>query len=250
MKNNFLYVAGYSLAAGVITLLGSYLVIKNESAVKRYTHYLLGFASGVMIATVFGHLLPESSEMTGGNRGIFLWALGGFGIFYLVENFIMFHPCHEDDDACELHKMGLVSFMGLFIHSLLDGVAIAVGFEVSGGIGILTALSVILHEFPEGISISGILLHAGENIRKIFWLSFLVALATPLGAIIFALWLPQFLDENTLAGLLALTAGTFLYVACADLLPEAHRKRTNRNVVAAFIAGVVLVFIGGHFIEH
>ncbi len=248
MSNNFFPATVYSILAGIVTMLGSWLIIKNETTVKRYTNYLLAFAAGVMVSVVFTHLLPESVEVYSGSpETIFLWAFAGFGSFYILENFVMFHPC--SDEACELHKIGIISFVGLFIHSLLDGVAIAVGFEVSGSIGILTALSVILHEFPEGISISGILLHAGHRTKNIFWLSFLVAVATPLGTLVF-LPLSSYIPKELLACFLAFMSGSFLYLASADLLPEAHKKERHRAVVGAFLAGVLVVLVGGHFLEH
>lgn len=229
----------YSLAAGAITLAGSFLVIKNADAVGKYTKYLLSFAAGVMLATAFMHLLPEASEAVG--PAIFLWTLAGFATFYVVENFVMVHPC--GDEHCELHKLGVISFIGLFVHSLLDGVAIAVGFAVGRGVGFFTAVSVILHEFPEGISISGILMHAGETRKKIIIFSVAVALATPLGAIVFSAWSPD-MSERALGILLALTSGSFIYVAATDLIPAAHKKN-NRFVTLAFFVGVALVAAGG-----
>jgi zinc transporter ZupT len=192
-----------------------------------------------MLSTAFMHLLPEAAEAADG--AVFPWALAGFAAFYVIENFVMFHPCV--DEHCELHRLGIISFIGLFVHSLLDGVAIAVGFAVGHGVGFFTAVSVILHELPEGISISGILTHAGMPRKKIWALSSLVALATPAGAIIFQWAAPEF-GEYALAVLLSLTAGSFVYVAATDLIPAAHKKN-NRLITLAFFAGAFLVAVGG-----
>ncbi|PKN01813.1 MAG: hypothetical protein CVU77_02420 [Elusimicrobia bacterium HGW-Elusimicrobia-1] len=232
-------VALYSLAAGGITLVGTLLVLRYEGFVKKYAKYLLSFAAGVMLATSFMHLLPEAAEAA--NAAVFPWALAGFAAFYVIENFVMFHPCV--DEHCELHRLGIISFIGLFVHSLLDGVAIAVGFAVGSGVGFFTAVSVILHELPEGISISGILSHAGESRKKILALSSLVALATPAGAITFRLLAPNF-GEYALAVLLSVTAGSFIYIAATDLIPAAHKKN-NRLITLAFFAGALLVAVGG-----
>ncbi len=229
----------YSFVAGLATLVGAALVIWNESMLKKYTVYLVSFAAGVMLGTAFFHLIPESCESAG--MGALIYVLLGFLSFYIIENIIMFHPCR--DEKCEIHKLGTISFIGLFVHSLLDGVAIAVGFEVGHGIGLFTALAVILHEFPEGISISAILLHAGSDKKKIYVNSTLVAVATPLGAISFGSFAKS-LPVNILAILLAFTAGSFLYIAAADLIPESHKKR-DRLTPAILLLGVVLVYMAG-----
>ncbi len=233
----------YSSIAGMATLVGAALVVWNEDRIKKYTVYLMSFAAGVMLGTAFFHLIPEACESSG--MEMLLYVLLGFLSFYIIENVIMFHPCH--DEKCEIHKLGTISFIGLFVHSLLDGVAIAVGFEVGHGIGVFTALAVILHEFPEGISVSGILLHSGSSKKRIYVNSSLVAAATPLGAILFGQFAKK-LPTELLAILLAFTAGSFLYIAAADLIPESHKKN-DRKIAAVLLAGVVLVYAVGEILH-
>jgi ZIP family zinc transporter/zinc and cadmium transporter len=85
--------------------------------------------------------------------------------------------------------MELVTFLGMGLHSLIDGMIIGTGFEASYDLGVLTTLGVIAHEVPEGIAMVAILLHYGWHRRKAIQLTAFVALATPGAAILTYTWL-------------------------------------------------------------
>jgi zinc and cadmium transporter len=248
MENTFILTTGqlsiiiYSLIAGTATILGTFLIFANENFTKRNSVYFISFAAGIMLATAFFHLIPEASEIS---QNVSIWVLGGFLIFYIIQNFLVtIHPCSEEH--CEVHRLGLMSFIGLAIHSLLDGIAIAVGFEVSQKIGIFTALAVILHEFPEGIITTSILIHSNIERKKIWTYSLIVALATPFGAIASLLFLKN-LQQNVLGIALSITAGSFIYLSAADLIPEIHKSNSKINSVI-LLFGILLIYLVGKLI--
>ena len=232
----------YSSIAGAATLIGTLLIFYYEDYAKRNSVYFISFAAGIMLATSFFHLIPEAIEIKEISANIPAWVLCGFLIFYIIQNFLVtIHPCAEEN--CEVHQLGIMSFIGLSVHSLLDGVAIAVGFEVSSSIGLFTAIAVILHEFPEGLITTGILIHTGTPRKKIWIYSIIVALATPFGAIASLLFLKN-LPPNILGILLAITAGSFIYLASADLIPEIHKSNRKINSVI-LLFGIFLILILG-----
>ncbi|MDO8735433.1 MAG: ZIP family metal transporter [Elusimicrobiota bacterium] len=229
----------YSLIAGTATLIGTLLIFYYEDYAKKNSVYFISFAAGIMLATSFFHLMPEASEIS---ANVPAWVLCGFLIFYIIQNFLVtIHPCAEEN--CEVHRLGIMSFIGLSVHSLLDGIAIAVGFEVSSSIGLFTAIAVILHEFPEGLITTGILIHTGEPRKKIWTYSIIVALATPFGAIASLLFLKN-LPPNILGILLSITAGSFIYLSAADLIPEIHKSNRKINSVI-LLFGIFLILILG-----
>lgn len=229
----------YSLLAGTATIFGTLLIFYYEDYAKRNSVYFISFAAGIMLATSFFHLIPEAIEQS---ANVPAWVLCGFLIFYIIQNFLVtIHPC--PDEHCEVHQLGIMSFIGLTVHSLLDGIAIAVGFEVSATIGLFTAIAVILHEFPEGLITTGILIHTGEPRKKIWTYSIIVASATPFGAITSLLFLKN-LPPNILGILLAITAGSFIYLAAADLIPEIHKSNRKINSII-LIFGIFLILILG-----
>jgi zinc transporter ZupT len=125
-------------------------------------------------------------------------------------------------------------------------VAIVVGFEVSPGIGLVTTLAVLLHEFPEGITATGILIYTKTERRKLIFYSILVAIATPIGALI-SYGVLKNISEAILGALLSLAAGSFIYISTADLIPETHKVRNIKNAFVLLSGVLILVIIGSFF---
>lgn len=222
-----------SLVAGAATVLGLLLVMHCESRVRRTSIFFVSVAAGMLLATGLLGLLPEALAL---NPSAPLWVLLGMGIFYIVESFVTIHACTEE--TCVEHKLGILSTLGIGLHSLFDGLAIAVGFEVDARLGLLTAIAVILHELPEGVFTSSLLLHAGFPRRNVILATLAVAVATPAGALLALAFAPR-LTAGGVGGLLGLVCGSFLYVAASDLVPETHRHRTKWTL-AFFALGVLI----------
>lgn len=225
----------FSSLAGFATLLGIFLVIKYEDSVRRNITSMISFAGGVLISAAFLELIPESLGLT---SNALLIVLISFVAFFLLENLLMFHSHHEIKS--KTHTVGPIAVAGLAFHSLIDGIAIAVGFEVGISIGIVTTLAVLLHEFPEGITSMSVLLHSKVNMKKAILYSVVVALATPIGAIATYLF-AQGLSRGALGFLMAVAAGSFVYIGAADLVPETHKKFDFNNSLA-FLAGTLFIF--------
>lgn len=239
----YLNVIIYSLIAGIATMLGTAMLFYKEVWARKNSLYLVSFAAGVMLATAFLDLMPEAISLTKGA----LWAvLLGILIFYVLQQSINIHPCH--DEECHLHNLGILSLAGLTFHSLIDGIAIAVGFGVSASIGMVTTLAVILHEVPEGITATSILMYAKMPRAKVIWYSALVAASTPLGAVLFYPFVKG-IPEKMLGLLLAFAAGSFIYVAASDLIPQTHKAKNKLNA-AILLLGVVFLAVINKLIEH
>jgi zinc and cadmium transporter len=230
----------YSTIAGLSTILGIFLVHLNNEWVLKHSHFMNSFAAGLILGIAFFHLFPESIELSD-NALLFIFI--GFLLFYMLENFMVIHSVaelHFKEETNPQHSKGLVMFTGLFFHSLLDGIIIGVGFEIDPKVGILTALGVILHELPEGVTTFSILL-GSINKSTAIKLSVAVALATPVGALI-SLTFIRTISESAIGILLAMAGGSFLYISASDLIPETHKDKGYKNAVSLLL-GVFFLFI-------
>jgi len=226
----------YSSIAGLATILGILLVLYAKDFVKKHSIYLVSFAAGVLLTFSLIHLIPDSLELY---DNALMIVLLGFLVFYLIEHFVMHHSFHES--YTHKHIAGRTAALGLGFHSLIDGVVIGAGFEVSAELGLIATLAVVAHEFPEGITSMAVLLHS--NIKKslaVFY-SFLIAVATPIGAILTLLFLKNIAGEF-LGVLLALAAGSFMYVGASDLVPETHENYNKKNAMF-LVLGIIFVII-------
>lgn len=198
-----------------VTMAGGWIpTVKKWS--QRTFRMLISFCAGILLGAVFFHMVPEVSNILGRDLG-FPVMLGFLGI-YVMEKFIMVHPCEEG--TCDYHKIGLAAYAGIGFHSILDGVAIGAGSMLNMSLVIL--LAVTLHKFPAALALSSILVKGGEYSRKKILLSmFFFALATPVAAILSLFVLEEF-NPYPVGFALGVSAGTFLYISIGDLLPTVH----------------------------
>lgn len=231
----------YSLLAGTSTVVGSLFVLYQAGGKQIGLYRLMAFAAGVLLGAAFVHLIPEAVK-----RGEHLAAWGlviGFAAFFALEQVTFSHACPEYCEDCPVHLMGLIAFAALTLHSLVDGLAVAASFGTSAQLGLVAAFAVIVHEFPEGLAMTAIALGAGYGRQRAFLLSLVVALATPLGAVV-AYAGVRGIASPALGLLLGLAAGSFLYVGATDILPQLHRQQ-DTGAFALFLVGLGLMLLTG-----
>ncbi len=153
--------------------------------------------------------------------------------------------CQRDPDARA--TLGLIPLLGIGFHSFLDGMIYSITFTVSVFTGTLTAIGMVLHEFPEGIITYLLLLKGGFSEKNSLLLAFLAAaVSTPAGMAVSYPFISK-VDDSLLGALLALSAGTLIYVGASHLLPQAEkeRKRFSLLTLGAGI-GVAIIIITSH----
>jgi zinc and cadmium transporter len=227
-------VLGPSALAGAGSLVGTALVLWKEDWVRRWSLAAVALAAGAMATTAFSHLVPEAMAA---HPTAPYWTLAGFGLFFLVNQVVSFHACGQG--LTDLHPIGTMALVGILAHSFFDGVAIGAAYGAKEETGRIVAAAVFLHELPEGAITVVILLHTGlARSRALVW-GVVCALLTPLGAILAAPFAEN-LGAGMLGALLGVSAGSFLYVAAANLLPETRREGHRANALA-FVLGVALI---------
>jgi zinc and cadmium transporter len=234
----------FGTVAGLATISGIVLMRSKQKWAIDRSQYVNSFAAGLILALVFFHLMPEASELS---EIAFPVMFLGFFSFYLLENFIVIHSGSElhfhESDPCLQHASetnGVMAFTGLSLHSLIDGVIIGVGFELGTEIGILAALAVIAHEVPEGVTSFALINETLPD--KSLLLSVIVAIATPIGALISLIFVRS-LTDNMIGILLALAAGTFIYVSASDLIPQTHGTQNLKTMLSFLLGAAVIVLI-------
>jgi zinc and cadmium transporter len=238
------YILLFTFLGSIVSLLGGVALLAREKFAIKISHFLASFAAGALLGTAFFDLMPEAAheaehlaEETGVDYNIFLWTLVGFLIFFLMERFIhWFHHHHDDSHTKGKPIVALVTF-GDAVHNFIDGIAIAATFMVSIPLGIVTTFAVAAHEIPQEIGDFGILLHHGVKRGKVLFLNFLSALTAIAGAML------AYFASDSLEGLLpvflSVTAGFFIYIAAADLIPEIHNEEKKK--IAAIESVLLLV---------
>jgi len=237
MLDTFWAVILTSSLACLVTMIGIFVISRYERWGREHSAYFMSFAAGVLISVSFMHIIPRSFQM---NSGAPAFLLIGFLGIYLSNRFLNLYLCHERE--CADYTVGIVPMLGIGLHSLIDGVIYSVTFNVSVLTGVLAAIGMILHEFPEGIVTFVLLERGGFSRRKSALYAFLAAaLSTPLGTLVSYPFIND-ISRPLLGILLAVSAGALVYVGASHLLP-AVEKENRRYSILALVAGVLVAVV-------
>ena len=238
LNNTFGAVVVASSLACVVTTIGVYVISKYEEWGRQNIVYFMSFAAGVLVSVSFIHIIPKSFEM---NEDAPIFLLIGFLALYLFNRFLSLYVCQEYQ--CETFATGIIPMLGIGFHSLLDGVIYSVTFNVSIFTGVLAAIGMVLHEFPEGIVTFLLLERGGFDGRRAALYAFLAAgISTPLGTLVSYPFLGA-IARPTLGILLAVSAGALVYVGASHLLPEVEKENRRYSIISMAVGVLVAVVI-------
>ncbi len=230
----------------------------------RRSDLLLSFSAGVMLGAAFFHMLPEAVEGAGARAVPFV--LVGFLALYLLERFVLIHLCaeplpnarlstrsggevvlhqghvHEDGTGCDVHTFGLAAFLGLSLHTVVDGFALGAA-NASPGIGPLVFVAIVAHKVPSSFSLSAILRHEGYSRGRALAMNATFALMIPVGAAAYLVLRRAVHAEAFTSIALAASAGTFLHLSLSDILPDLHRRGGSKvRLSGALLGGLALMW--------
>ena len=216
-----------TLIISLLSLIGMVTLSLSNKILGKIVILLLSLSAGTLLGGAFFHLLPEAIHELGADLALQV-SLGSFLLFFLVEKILHWRHCHKP---------------GCKIHNFIDGLVIAGAFAIDLRLGLITTLSIGLHELPQEIGDFGVLIHAGFSKARALFFNFMSASTVILGAVV-GYYLSHAVAPVS-ALLLALAAGGFLYIAASDLLPELRQEKSLRKVMASFfvlLVGISLMY--------
>lgn len=228
----------YSLASVILVSLLSFVGIFTfsikEERLKKFLIYMVSFAAGALFGDAFIHLLPEVFEKTGFGLNISLYVLSGIAFSFVVEKIIHWRHCHIPNMKGHIHPFAMMNLFGDSVHNFIDGMIIGASYLASTQIGMATTLAVVLHEIPQEIGDFGVLLHGGFSRAKALFFNFMTALTGILGAAV-SLLISSY-AENLNVFLIPFAAGSFIYIAGSDLIPEMHKEvKASKSLLQFFM---------------
>ena len=204
--------------------------------------YFVSFSVGGLFGDAFIHLIPEVVREVGFTLHISLYILFGIVSSFAIEKLFQWRHCHIPTSVDHPHPFAYMNLFGDAIHNFIDGAVIA-GSYISGfHLGVATTLAVIFHEIPQEIGDFGVLVYGGFGRSKALLFNFLTTITAILGAL-FALIVGIYF-ENINMFLIPFAAGSFIYIAGSDLIPELHKEsEISKSLIQllAFILGVLVI---------
>lgn len=240
MNDVTIYIILAGLLASSAEILGGTFVVWKRDISRKIQEYLIALGAGFLLALVMIDLLPESIENIGSLAP--LWMLIGFSIIHFVEHTIVEHLHFGEETHSHVMVSKIASysaFWGLFVHAFFDGLAISAGMYYDLPLGILIFVAILLHKFPEGLTIASIMLASQQTRKTALKASIGIAVATMLG--ILMIFFLQNVDPKITGYAFAFSAGTALYVGASDLIPEINRSE-NRILSLVVFVGMMLYY--------
>ncbi|VDK42710.1 unnamed protein product [Anisakis simplex] len=191
---------------------------------RSHLNLLLSFAVGSLLGDVFLHLLPEvwvgyeGSILTAG-----LWSTAGLLLCFIIEK------CCATTEDSQRTVCAIMNLIANITDNFTHGLAVGGSFLVGPKFGMLTTFAIVIHELPHEISDFAILLRADFD----KWSAVRAQLLTAVGGIAGAC-VALFINTDTVLGgaaqwILPFTAGSFLNIALAHILPELMREVNPRQ---------------------
>jgi zinc and cadmium transporter len=231
------------IIVSLISFLGAFTLAIKEKNLQKILIYLVSFSAGALFGDVFIHLLPEAIAENGLELSTSMYILGGIVASFLVEKIICWRHCHIPESEVHPHRFAYMNLFGDAVHNFIDGLILGASFLVSLPVGIATSVAIVLHEIPQEIGDFGVLLHGGFSKTKALFFNFISA-ATAIVGTILALILSAYMT-NLNAFLIPFAAGSFIYIAGSDLIPELHKEgelKKGMLQLLIFMAGIAVMY--------
>src|SRR5690554_6531982 len=208
-----------------------------------------------MIYVSFMEMLPQSlqylTESFGDKTGMLYLILGFFGGIILIAliDFLIpessnpheMHGVEEMRTNYKLKQTGIITAITIAIHNFPEGIATFMSALTSFEVAIPITAAIAIHNIPEGIAVAVPIYHSRGSKKKAFWLSFASGLAEPLGALIAFLFLMPFWSPTLNAFVLSAVAGIMVYISLDELLPSAEKYGKHHHSIIGLVIGMALM---------
>lgn len=257
MEGNFWLAFSLTLFAGLSTAIGSVIVLFSKNFSPKVLAASLGFSAGVMIFISLVELYGEAREYLHslygeqtGDMYTLISFFGGIALIAIIDNLVPSEDNpHEigaltiNDNREGLMRLGIMSAVAIGIHNFPEGIATFVSAMNDPNLGVSISIAVAIHNIPEGIAVAIPIYYATKSKGKAFFHSALSGLAEPLGAVAGFFLLSYLFNDSFLGVILAGVAGIMVYISLDELLPTAEKYGQHHPAIMGVIAGMAVMGI-------
>ncbi len=258
-QSNVLYALLLTMFAGLATGIGSCIALFAKRTDRKFLSFSLGFSAGVMIYISFVELFQQARTDMGLLHGqrmgdivavacLFLGIALAAGIDKLVPESDNPHELRSVEDmehrrrgSKSLHRTGIVTALAIGVHNFPEGIATFMSGVSSPALGLAIAVAIAIHNIPEGIAVSVPVFYATGSRRKAFWYSFLSGVSEPVGALAAYLILMPFMSVTLMSCVFAAVAGIMIYISFDELLPAAHEYGEHHIAIYGLVSGMAVM---------
>lgn len=238
-----------STMAGMSTLFGSIVIFFNikEENINKFITLCLSFSIAIMIGISITDLIPTSFFKIFFNYNIITAIIISLISFSIGIILIKIINKYIKDDNNTLYKLGILSMLTLMLHNFPEGIATFIGSVSDASLGIKLSLSIMFHNIPEGISIAVPIYYATKSKKKAIFNTFLSGFAEPVGALLAYFFLKKYINDIMISIILLFVAGLMITLAINEMLPKALSYKNNKYIYLGQFIGIILVLLTHFF---
>ena len=254
-SSHILFAFTLTAIAGLSTGIGSLIALVAKHTNTKFLCAALGFSAGIMIYVSFMEMMPqarESLEQVYGEKMGMLYLILSFFAGIALINLIDFaipksmnpHEIQGVEDMgkrTSLKRTGIVVALSIAIHNFPEGIATFTSALGSLDVAIPITFAIALHNIPEGIAVAVPIYHSTGNRKKAFWLSFASGLAEPFGALIAYFFLMQYWTPAMNGIILAIVSGIMVFISLDELLPSAEKYGKHHISIMGLVSGMLVM---------
>lgn len=240
------------------TLLGGFITFFVKRNNLKALSIGLGFSAGVMVYVSLSELMNEAPQMLSSFYSEIpakSLAFGGFFLGMIIAILIdYFIPDHIESDflntskKCQqrhkIRRAGLITAMAVTLHNFPEGIATFLVSSQDIMLGIPVAVAIAIHNIPEGIAIALPIFHSTGKKRLAILYSFLSGISEPIGGLIGVLLLRTIMPDQAIGIMTAAVAGIMVYISFDTLLPLAREYGENHHVIIGIVSGMLIMGLG------
>lgn len=232
-----------AVAAIFVAMIGAAIAVSAKKLTHRALCALISIAAGALLSVTILEIIPEAYELAGP-----LWlALGfisGYVLFFLISKYVhhICPACAATHTEERFIAVNLVMISAVALHSMMDGIGVAVSYTAGDEVAsLIILLAISFHKFPEGLALASVARGAGYSRGK----AFLTALGVEMMTLIGALITLGFLKDISLLWfgvILAHIGGGFVYLTVHAMIGEMV-KHERRSILVYAVIGFVIILI-------
>ncbi len=249
---SFVFALSLTIFAGVSTGFGSLIALFAKRQNTKFLAWSLGFSAGVMLYVSMIEILSKANDYLAGGigeiKGEWYTAIFFFFGIILIGLIDFFIPSAEGDIGAKesgngLERMGIMTALAIAIHNFPEGLATFTSALRDPHLGIAIAVALSIHNIPEGIATALPIYYSTGNRKKAFFLSFFSGMTEPVGAVVGYLLLRPFFNDFVFGALFAAVAGIMVFISLEELLPMAREIEKSRITIIGAMMGMMIMAI-------
>lgn len=258
--SNFFVALIFSTLAGLSTTIGGLIVLFKKNLSAKFLSFSLSFSCGVMLYISFTELLNSASEMFLENyvqktSAIFVALAFFIGLILMAildmllpdENspskFVKISKIGEPKQNKKLLRSGILTAIAIALHNFPEGLTTFTISATSLSFALPIIVAIAIHNIPEGIAVSAPIFKATGSKKKAFLWAMVSGLTEPIGGLIGYLLLAPFITTFVLGCMYAIIAGIMVYVSLEELFPLAKEYDKTKSSFFGLLWGMIVMSV-------